>query len=74
MEPQKKNTIIAKQLLPLFEAEPEAWEAVTYINLVSRDPNLSFYEFLCNWKKVSPKNHQDFIDKIFVVFYEQGSP
>lgn len=69
-----KNTIVAKQLLPLFEAYPEAWESVTYINLVSRDQNLSFYEFLCNWKKVSPKNHQDFIDKIFVVFYEQGPP
>ena len=69
---RNKNTIIAKQLLPLFEAEPEAWEAVTYINLVSRDPNMSFYDFLSNWKKITPKDHQPFIDKIFVCFFEQA--
>lgn len=64
-----KNTIVAKQLLPLFEAEPQAWEAVTYINLVPRDPNMSFHEFLCNWKKISRKEFHPFIDGIFILFF-----
>ncbi len=69
-----KNTIVAKQLLPLFEAEPQAWEAVTYINLVPRDPNMSFYVFLINWKKISKKDFHGFIDKIFVLFYNKPAP
>jgi hypothetical protein len=62
---------VAKELLPIFEAEPQAWEAVTYINLVPRDPNMSFYDFLINWKKISKKDFHGFIDKIFVLFYNK---
>jgi len=69
---REKNTIVAKQLLPLFETEPQAWEAVTYINLVPRDPNMAFYDFLCNWKKISRKDFHGFIDKIFILFFKKA--
>ena len=32
-----KNVIVARQLLPLFEAEPGSWDALCYLNLGKRE-------------------------------------
>jgi hypothetical protein len=44
------NTIIAIQLLPLFEADPRAWEAVTSLNRGSTGTNESLAEHLTEWR------------------------
>jgi hypothetical protein len=44
------NTIITIQLLPLFEADPRAWGAVTSLNRGSTGTNESLAELLAEWR------------------------
>jgi hypothetical protein len=62
------NTIIAIQLLPLFEAAPRGWEAVTLLNHISVNANESLAQHLEAWQSRCPGNLRPFIHRLASVF------
>lgn len=68
---REKNTLIAMQLLPLFEAEPGGWEAVTHFNLGSHDRAMPLPQFLREWRNRCPPDLRPFIEKLAAIFGEQ---
>ncbi|HEV7404884.1 MAG TPA: hypothetical protein VGO11_18220 [Chthoniobacteraceae bacterium] len=65
---REKNNIVAEQLLPLFEAEPTGWEAITSLNLGRRDPEETLATRFAEWSAAAPEGQQAFIEKITAVF------
>lgn len=55
---------VAVELLPLFEAEPEAWEAVSWLNPRPLPPMEPFAEYLVAWRRAVPPRRREFVDKI----------
>jgi hypothetical protein len=62
------NTIIAGQLLPIFEAEPAGWEAVTFLNRGSSNGRQSLSEHLAQWRANCPDGLRPFVSKLATVF------
>ncbi|NBV24106.1 MAG: hypothetical protein EBS05_19580 [Proteobacteria bacterium] len=62
------NCVIATQLLPLFEAEPEHWESLTCLNLGPHDEDKSLAQHLAEWTAACPAKHRPFIAKLGAVF------
>ena len=67
-ELRDRNAVVALRLLPLFEAEPRAWEAVTFMNLGTQDRRQSLDVFLADWRRNCPPVLQPFVVKIAGVF------
>ena len=63
-----RNTIIAIQLLPIFENEPRGWEAMTYLNSASIKPTSSLAQHLVHWRSQCPKELRSFVTKVAAVF------
>jgi len=59
-----KNCVVANELLPLFEAEPAMWEAVSTLNTEKLTKLYSFKQYLEAWRRNSAEKHRGFIDKI----------
>ena len=59
-----KNVIIARQLLPLFEAEPAGWEAVCYLNLGKREQGKPLRQVFAEWSAASPEKLRPFVGKV----------
>lgn len=60
-----KNLIVARQLLPLFEAEPAGWESVTAFNLTPhREPEKSLAKHFADWAAAAPVQHRKFIAQV----------
>jgi hypothetical protein len=62
------NTIVAIHLLPVFEAEPPGWKAVTLLNHGSPSANESLAEHLAAWRSRCPEGLRPFVRKIAAVF------
>ena len=62
------NTIIASQLLPIFEAEPAGWEAVTFLNRGPSDGRQSLSEHFAQWRANCPDRLRPFVSKVAGVF------
>jgi hypothetical protein len=65
---REKNVIVAKQLLPILEAAPDAWEAACFLNHGSRDKNKPFAQHLAEWEKNSPPSLRPCVQRIAEVF------
>lgn len=65
---REKNTLIAKQLLPLFEADPRGWEAMTYFNLGPHDRTMPLAQFLREWRDRCPPDLCPLIEKLAATF------
>lgn len=63
-----KNTLIAQQLLPLFEAQPQGWESLTALKLGSRDVDKSLAKHLTEWHANVPAEQRAFVGKLAAVF------
>jgi hypothetical protein len=63
-----RNTIIAIQLLPIFEANPRGWEALTFLNRGSRNANKSLAQHLTEWRSQCPQDLRPFVTRIAGVF------
>jgi len=63
-----KNSIIAAQLLPLFERTQTGWEAMAYLNLGSRDLNKPFAKQLTEWRENCPAGLKPFVKEVAGVF------
>ena len=61
---REKNNVVAIQLLPLFEAEPTGWEAVTFFNLTKRAPENTLAGHLAEWSAAAPLAQRPFIAKL----------
>ncbi len=59
-----KNAAVAIKLLPLFEANPEGWRAVHYINESVWDQEQDFPTYLRNWYEHTPKELKPFVEKL----------
>lgn len=58
------NLTIAIALVPLFEEEPEHWEALKHLNAVHGAADRSFSRYLGDWSRSAPEKHRAFIRKL----------
>lgn len=58
------NTIIAKQLLPIFEADPDAWRAVRYLNCWDATLTVDVDAYCAQWRGVTAQHLHPAIDSI----------
>lgn len=65
---RERNTVIARQLLPLFEGEPTGWDALASLHLCRRDKQMPLADFLSDWHRNSPENRRPFVKKVAAVF------
>jgi hypothetical protein len=63
-----RNTIIAIQLLPIFEAKPRGWEALAFLNRGSPDANKSLAQHLAEWRSQCPEDLRQFVTRLAAVF------
>jgi hypothetical protein len=59
-----RNTVIAIQLLPLFEADPRGWETLVFLNRGLRRGDASLAERLAEWRSQSPQELRPFLDRV----------
>jgi hypothetical protein len=59
-----RNTIIATQLLPIFEAEPRGWEALAFLNIASANPKQSLAQHLAQWRSQCPMELRPFVARL----------
>ncbi|WP_157267629.1 tripartite tricarboxylate transporter substrate-binding protein [Azohydromonas aeria] len=62
-----RNEVVATQLLPLFEENPELWEALGYLNLDA--PGGSFEDYLRTWRDNAPPAYHDSISYVMALFF-----
>lgn len=58
------NTVVAVTLLPMFEAAPEHWQALQYLNDGKPAAPQTFAEYLGDWHGNAPEPHKAFILEI----------
>jgi hypothetical protein len=62
------NTIIAIQLLPLFEAEPRGWQTVTFLNRGVHSANDSLSKHFAEWRSRCPADLRPSATKVEKIF------
>jgi len=62
-----RNTIIAAQLLPIFEKQPRGWGALTFFSRPAH-PSQSLSQHFTKWRSGCPRELQPFITKLAAVF------
>jgi hypothetical protein len=65
-----RNTIIAAQLLPIFEKEPRGWGALPFFRRPA-NPNQSLSRHFADWRSSCPRELQRFITKLAAVFQQR---
>jgi hypothetical protein len=65
-----RNTIVAAQLLPIFEKEPRGWGALAFFRRAT-DPNQSLSRQFADWRSSCPRELQQFVAKLAAVFEVQ---
>jgi hypothetical protein len=65
---REKNVIVASQVLPFFEAEPQHWEAVAYLNVGTRVKNKTTAQKFVDWRTACPAEHQAFVGQMAALF------
>ncbi len=58
---REKNEVLANLLLPLFEHNPENWQALGYMNLDPDDARSSLRTYLGRWYTNAPLEHRDVV-------------
>lgn len=62
-----RNEVVANLLLPLFEGNPQNWDALTYLNLSPNDARANLQQYLWNWYQNAPVGHKQFISRILAL-------
>jgi hypothetical protein len=62
-----RNTIVAAQLLPIFEREPRGWGALAFFSRAA-NPNQSLSQQFTKWRWGCPPELQRFVTKLAAVF------
>ncbi|MEO6624527.1 MAG: hypothetical protein ABIN37_06820, partial [Burkholderiaceae bacterium] len=50
---REKNELVAANLLPLFEAHPELWQSIAYLNPKKTSDSKPFAQYLADWQAAS---------------------
>lgn len=66
---REKDVIIARQMLPLLEAEPAGWAAACYLNLGARQQGKSLAQHFSEWQNNSPPALRPFLGRLTSLFY-----
>ncbi len=64
---RNRNTIVAAQLLPIFEKEPHGWGALAFFRRAA-NPNQSLSQYFTKWRSGCPREFQRFVTKLAAVF------
>lgn len=51
---REKNELVAANLLPLFEARPELWQSIRYLNPLTTSAGKPFVQYIVDWRAASP--------------------
>ena len=62
-----RDTIVAAQLLPIFEKEPHGWGALAFFRRAA-NPNQSLSQYFTKWRSGCPREFQRFVTKLAAVF------
>ena len=62
--PAGQNTVVATVLLPLFEKQPDSWEAITWLNDGASHGARSFSRYLGDWHARVPEKLRPFVRQI----------
>jgi hypothetical protein len=65
-----RNTIVASQLLPIFEKEPRGWGALAFFRRPA-NPNETLSRHFADWRSSCPRELQQFITKLAAVFQQR---
>lgn len=65
---REKDVIVARQMLPLFEADPSGWAAVCYLNLGTHQQGKSLAQHFSEWQNNSPPELRPFIGRLTALF------
>ena len=63
-----KNQVVAGVLLTMFEAAPDRWQAVQYLNAGARPEPRSLPEYLADWHRHCPARHRPFVRQVAEAF------
>lgn len=66
---REKDVIVARQLLPLFEAEPAGWMAACYLNLGARQQGKSLAQHFSEWQGNCPPALRPFLARLTALFF-----
>lgn len=50
---REKNELVAASLLPLFEADPQLWRSIAYLNPAKASASKPFAQYLADWQAAS---------------------
>lgn len=64
---RNKNEVVANLLLPLFQKNPQNWEALSYLNLGPTDARDTLEKFLAHWYQSAPFEHQRFVADVLAL-------
>lgn len=59
-----RNVIVARELLPLFEAAPQGWEAIPYLNHGPRIRGKLLRDKFTDWQAAAPFAQREFIARL----------
>ena len=62
------NLVVATKLLPMFEENPEYWQAIEYLNKAKPKQRQSFQRYLSDWRDSCPDEQKGVVDKIAAEF------
>ena len=62
-----RNEVVANLLLPLFEANPDNVDALSYLNLDPADARNNLQKYLHNWYENAPPEHTVFIANVLTL-------
>ena len=65
---RERNTVIARQLLPLFEAEPAGWDCLSAAHLCRRNREMTLADFFSQWRANATPGQRDFVGKLAAAF------
>lgn len=65
---RQHNEVVANLLLPLFQDNPQNWDALGYLNLDPSDARNSLGDYLRHWYQNAPYEHKRFISGILAMF------
>lgn len=64
---RQKNEVLANLLLPLFERDPENWQALAYMNLDPADARSSLRTYLSRWYANTPLAHRTLVASVLAL-------
>lgn len=66
------NELVANQLLPLFDSDPQNWIAINYLNLGDDSSDKSLNKYLSDWQENTPADLAQVVVEIRQILLKKG--